>query len=180
MVIFVFYLILVAFIPVTVSDGMGTLCFVISIASLIVYFIVRDLAHPALWVSLYLGISVLAFYTEQVLEIPFWGMTSPRSVVNFGFLIAAILIALKIIFRKPNERFLTTSLEVLLIGMVLSLKILSPEMSIAYSLPAFMFKMIVLLLGFKILAGRSKSMLKYQFFTTQGILLSFFLRGLWM
>ncbi len=175
--LFLGYLAAAVSFPLVIGKEMAVLCFVSLIASAVVYLVFRDYNHPASWVCLYLGISLISFNATQIEGGQIWGALSGRSAVDMFFLAAAIIVSLKLVFKKPKEKFLTTSVEILLVGLVLAIIVLAPELRSADSLPSLMSRMVILLFAFKILAARSKTIRKVLFFTMQGVLLTLVYRG---
>ncbi|TYO98340.1 UDP-GlcNAc:undecaprenyl-phosphate GlcNAc-1-phosphate transferase [Geothermobacter ehrlichii] len=69
----------------------------------------------------------------------------------------APLVVVKIIFKRPQEIYLSTPFDFLILAMSLSLVIVSPEVTLAYNLPWIVGKAVLLFLALKIVAISARS-----------------------
>lgn len=136
----------------TVATGFSVITLV---AGGLLLFLTRDPSNDFVLAFFYLTGILLVALVERAGSTTLLGSLQIDSITNLLFALMTPLVALKIVFKRPEELFLSTPLDFLILAMSVSLAIVSPEMSFAYSLPWVIGKGIVLFLALKILAVRA-------------------------
>lgn len=125
---------------------------IILVASGLLLLLTRDPSNDFVLGFFYLIGILLVALVERADSTTLIGTLRIGSVTNLLFALMGPLVALKIIFKRPQELFLSTPLDFLILAMSISLVIVSPELALAYNLHWLVAKCIVLFLALKILA----------------------------
>jgi UDP-GlcNAc:undecaprenyl-phosphate GlcNAc-1-phosphate transferase len=118
----------------------------------VLLYLTRDPSNHFVLAFLYLTGIMLVALVERSGSATLLGSLQIGGATNLLFALMAPLVALKIIFKHPEELFLSTPLDFLILAMSVSLVVVSPEMTLTYHLPWVIGKAIVLFLALKIIA----------------------------
>jgi UDP-GlcNAc:undecaprenyl-phosphate/decaprenyl-phosphate GlcNAc-1-phosphate transferase len=137
----------------------------------------RKIANNFLLVSLFAALIIIQSHTDHYNDLLLLPGLEMGQFVNVLLAIGAVLVFLKIIFKRPGETFLTTPLDFLILTLSVSLTIVTPEIDLSYDFKSTVLKSIVLFLGIKILFAQEKAPTRLIFFAIQTVLLIFVVRG---
>lgn len=117
----------------------------------VLLYLTRDPGNHFVLTFFYLTGILLVALVERAATTTLLGSLQIGGITNLLFALMVPLVALKIIFKHPEELFLSAPFDFLILAMCVSLVIVSPELTLAFNLPWVVGKGIVLFLALKII-----------------------------
>lgn len=142
------------------------------VAGSVLLYLTRDPGNHFVLTFFYLTGILLVALVERGATTTLLGSLQIGGITNLLFALMVPLIALKIIFKHPEELFLSTPFDFLILAMSVSLVIVSPELTLAFNLPWVVGKGIVLFLALKIIgvgASRQRRQVSLVMLATLGL-----------
>jgi UDP-GlcNAc:undecaprenyl-phosphate GlcNAc-1-phosphate transferase len=137
------------------KEGFWQISSVIFLAGLGLIYHSRNLASDFLRAILFFGILVVAFVAQLNADQIIVGELSLRHLNNLLFMSLTVLVALRVVFRRPGELFFTT-VDYLVIGMAIFFTIFLPQIDTNGNLSTALPKAIVLFLAIKLIAMQGR------------------------
>ncbi len=119
----------------------------------------------------------LVLTSEWQCHLPIESMFDFHPVSHLLFVAIAVLVGIKIAFRKEGEVYLTSPLDYLFLVMVLSLVAVPDDLAISHKIPSAVMKSIFFILALKILIIQNRYSRRTLFWSLQLALLVIFFRN---
>lgn len=126
----------------------------------------------------YVAVSLLVILlTEWQCHLPVEFSVDFHRMSNLAFIVIAVIVGLKIVFRKEGVVYLTSPLDYLFLAMVVSLVAVPGDLAITHRIPSVVMKAIFFILALKILTIENRHYRRTVFWCIQLTLLVIFFRN---
>ena len=144
---------------------------------MLVLLLSRDISNQFSLFFLYAAALIIIFQNEQISHLQVAGNVTNDHLAGIFFILSAIFVMFKAIFRKPTELIFSTPLDFLILAMSVSLAIISPDLHIVFDLKQAIGRAMIFFLAIKVVAITGSMPLRLVYFGGQAYLMMIILRA---